>query len=183
MRYWSMFVVIMFVFVFAFTVAAIATAAPLTPRPVDQLAAETLSRAIRQSATVRDLVAVLESSNVLVHIETSGNMPAGISGMTRFVTSRGGYRYLRITLSSTLPGDARTAILGHELRHACEVAASSAGDAGTIRHLFESEGYRQGAYFDTRAALITEKNIRKELSAAAAAERSLQAEPVAKFHH
>lgn len=183
MRYLPMLVVIVFVFVLAFTVAAAAAAEPFAPRPVDPPAAQALSRAMRQSATVRDLVAMLESSNVIVHIETSWNMPAGIAGLTRFVTSRGGYRYVRITLSSGLAGKARTAILGHELQHACEVAASSADDADSIRQLFESEGHRQGRYFETRAALAAEKSARRELRTAAAAVRSLQTEPVTKFDH
>ena len=120
MRYLSMFVVITLVFSLAFTFAAVAAAAPLTPRPPDPLAAETLSRA---------------------------------------------------------------AILGHELQHACEVAASPADDATRIRQLFEGEGRRHGAYFETGAAVMVEKNIRKELCAAAPAARALQAQPVAKFDH
>lgn len=183
MRYLSMLVVIMLVFVFAFTFAAIAAAEPFALRPVDALAADALSRAITRSATVRALVGTLESSDVIVHIEMSWSMPAGIGGMTRFVTSRGGHRYLRITLSNALSGTARTAILGHELQHACEMASSTADDAAGLTQLFERRGDRHGPYFETRAAAATEKHIRKELLTAATAARPLQAEPVAKFDH
>lgn len=152
----------------------------MTPRPADPLAAEFLAQALEQSAVVRSLVATLERSNVIVHIETSRALPDGLGGMTRFVTSRGGYRYLRITIHAALKGRARNAILGHELRHACEVAESSADDVASLRRLFEHTGHRYGNYYETRAAMEVERTIRTELSAGA---RSLQAEPVVKFDH
>ena len=129
----------------------------LTPRPLDPIAAETFARAVDGSAIVRALVARLESSNVIVHIVTVAQMPAGIGGMTRFVTSRGGYRYLRITLGSALTLRPRSAILGHELKHACEVADSPATDVEGMRELFENEGHRAGPYFETRAAIAIER--------------------------
>ena len=177
MRYLSMFVVITLVFSLAFTFAAVAAAAPLTPRPLDPLAAETLSRAVAQSATVRDLVATLESSNVIVHIESSRLLPAGIVGTTRFVISRGGYRYVRITLDAELPKWIRAAIVGHELQHACELAESDADNADKVRRLFEREGERHGTFYETRAALETEKYVRMELLG----DRRLQAGPAIKF--
>src|SRR5918993_4566184 len=123
MRYWSI------VLSFLLFVPSLAIAqGKLTPRPLDPLAAETFARAVEGSAVVRALVERLEASNVIVHIETVPQMPYGIGGMTRFVTSRGGYRYLRISLGATLTLQLGAAILGHELKHACEVADSSATD-------------------------------------------------------
>ena len=158
----------------------------LTTRPLDRLAAETLAHAIGRSAVVRALIARLESSNVIVHIETSLQMPGGIGGTTRFVTSRGGYRYLRITLGSDLTLNARSAILGHELQHACEVADSPATDVDSMRELFEKEGHRAGEYFETMAAMQIEQRVRIELGTTPLRLRSgqaLQAEPVTKFDH
>lgn len=112
-------------------------------------------------------------------------MPAGIGGMTRFVTSRGGYRYLRITLGSSMTLRVRSAILGHELKHACEVAESSASDPESMRQLFENQGHRFGQYFETMAAIQIERDVRMELSATQAlrlrASQALPAEPVVKF--
>lgn len=150
-----------------------------TPRPVDALAAEVLARAIERSATVRRLVKRLEGSNVIVHVESSRSMPLGLSGMTRFVVSRGGVRYLRITIGSDLPGRARTAILAHELQHACEVADSDADDEAGLRAMFEHHGHRSGDYFETSAAITAERAVLLELRTS----RTLQAEPVAKFDH
>ncbi len=159
----------------------------LTPRPLDPLAADTFARASEGSATVRTLVQRLESSNVIVHIETVPLLPSGIGGMTRFVTSRGGYRYLRITLGSELTLRVRSAILAHELQHACEVADSAADDVEGLRHLFETEGHRAGPYFETMAAIRMERAVWAELWAGRPRRlrsgQGLQAEPVAKFDH
>ena len=151
----------------------------LTPRPLDPVAAETLALAMEGSAIVRTMVERLESSNVIVHIISSADMPFGLGGMTRFVTSRGGYRYVRITLAPELGLRARSAILGHELQHACEIAGSSADDARSIRELFEKQGHHAGPYYDTMAAIRTERLVLNELLTS----RSLQAEPVVKFDH
>ena len=173
MRHWS--IVLSFLL---FPVIALA-GDKLTPRPLDPLAAETFTRATEGSARVRALVETLEGSNVIVHIVTAAQMPLGIGGMTRFVTSRGGYRYLRITLGSEMTLRVRAGILGHELQHAVEVAQSSAADVNSIRELFENKGHRSGDFFETMAAIQTEQFVRMQLRA----KPSLQAEPVVKFDH
>ena len=104
-----------------------------------------------------------------------------------FVTSRGGYRYLRITLGANMPLRFRSGILGHELKHACEVADSSATDVEGMRQLFENEGHRAGQYFETSAAIAIERNVLLELRASRIPStwlgQALQAEPVTKFDH
>lgn len=160
-------------------VPSVVAAEKLTPRPLDPISAETFARAVEGSARVRSLVAVLERSNVIVHIQTVPQMPGGIGGMTRFVTTRGGYRYLRITLGADMRLNLRASILGHELQHAVEVANSSASDVESMRELFENEGHRAGQYFETLAAIQTERFVRIELEA----RQALQAEPVIKFDH
>jgi hypothetical protein len=155
MRYLSIFVFAVFV-VPSFAIAG----EPLTPRPLDPIAADAFARAQAQSAVVRSLVATLESSNVIVHIVSSRDLPGGIGGTTRFVTSRGGYRYVRITIAVDLSQSGRTTILGHELQHACEVAASAADDAESVKQLFARNGQRVGEYYETRAAMHTERLVR-----------------------
>lgn len=166
--------------VFALIPSLVAAEPRLTPRPLDTLSAEALARAMERSAIARSLVRRLEASNVIVHIESSRTLPLGISGMTRFVASRGGFRYLRITIGTDLPDRARTAILAHELQHACEVADSPADDAEGLRGVFEHQGHRSGDFFETTAAIATERNVRMELRMSRAA---LQSEPVVKFDH
>ena len=68
-------------------------------------------------------------------------------------------------------------ILGHELQHACEVAESGADNVDQVRQLFERAGERNGSFYETRAALDTERHVRMELLSG----RGLQAGPVVKF--
>jgi len=181
MRYWS--IVLSLLFMPSFAIAQ----GKLTPRPLDPVSVDTFARALEGSAVVRALVERLETSNVIVHIETVPQMADGIGGMTRFVTSRGGYRYLRISLGPTLTLKLRAAILGHELKHACEVADSSATDVEGLRQLFENAGHRAGRYFDTSAAIAIERRVLLELQTRRPlrlrSRAALQAEPVAKFDH
>jgi hypothetical protein len=172
MRYLS---ILSFVFI-----PSLVFAGNLTPRPLDPVSVKAFDRAMAQSAIVRSLVATLETSNVIVHIESSRALPLGIGGLTRFVTTRGGFRYVRITISADLPPRTRAIILGHELRHAVEVAESSADDLASVRRLFEQEGHRDGEYYETRAAIATERNVRLEMTSRTT---MLHAEPVVKFDH
>lgn len=173
MRYLSI------VFVFAFS--SIVHADPLySVRPVDPLSSETLNVAISRSAVARSLIETLETSNVIVHIVSARDLPAGIGGTTRFVVNRGGFRYLRITIGAQLPPNLRAAILAHELQHACEVAESTAGDSAAVEKLYERRGTRDGNYFETQAARHVEEAVLVELHGG---RRALQTEPVVKFHH
>lgn len=158
----SSFLVVLYLLV---TVEASAQAL-LTPRPLDSLAAETFEQAMAGSPLVRDLVRQLESSNLVVHVESSRALPTGISGTMRFVTSRGGFRYVRISLAAHLHTETRAAILGHELQHACEIAASEAHDIDGVRRLYEAAGHHpthSADVFETRAALRVERQVRSEL--------------------
>jgi hypothetical protein len=151
-----------------------------TPRPVDAWAEGVFTLARQRSALVRAMVAELEASNVIVHIESSRLLPLGVGGTTRFVTSQGGYRYLRISLSIWLPPSDRVAILGHELQHAIEFARSSAADTAALRRLFASVGayaVRGDNYLETREALRVEKRIRRELKGASTDRASSSALP------
>lgn len=160
MRYLSM-LVIGFILVPSIALAG----ERLTPRPIDPVAAKAFERALARSATLRSLVATLESSNVIVHIESSWTLPLGIGGTTRFVTSSGGYRYVRISISASLPPQERGIVLGHELQHACEVAESSADSVASLRQLFGKIGHQIGEFYETAAAQRIEHDVREELRA------------------
>ncbi|MFA5907998.1 MAG: hypothetical protein WC815_04395 [Vicinamibacterales bacterium] len=156
------------VFVYLLMAAEVSAQSRRTPRPLDPLAADTLEQAVAGSPLVRDLIRRLEGSNLIVHIESSRQLPMGVSGTMRFVTSRGGYRYVRISLATDLRPEARAAILGHELQHACELAASDAHDLDAVRRLYQASGHRLLSgqdFFETRAARIVERQVRSELRA------------------
>ncbi len=148
--------------------AAAEVSAQTRIRPLDPLSFETFAQATLGSPLVRDLVGQLEASNLVVHIESSRSLPTGVSGTMRFVISRGGYRYVRITLAVDLRPEARAAILGHELQHACELAASDAHDTDAVRRLYQSVGHHptnSEDVFETRAALMVERQVKAELRA------------------
>lgn len=60
---------------------ALSRAESTAVRPVDTVAAEALAHARGQSDTVRRLMDTLESSDAIVHIESSWTLPSGIGGM------------------------------------------------------------------------------------------------------
>ena len=125
-------------------------------RALDSDARETLERGLRGSALFREFVSVLESSDVIVHIETKEVMPDGLAGAMRFAVATARYRYVRVWLQRTLLPAQRTAILGHELQHVCELADSPAATPQAVRHLFETIGTRLPGMknaFETQAAI------------------------------
>lgn len=156
-------------------------------RPVDPLAADALDLALTRSSIVRALVAALDAAHVVVHIQSSRDLPPGLAGTTRFVVSRGGYRYLRITINAQLSRDQRMSILAHELQHAREIADSGAQDVQSVKRWFERAGRGDGRCFETRAAIDVERAVWMELRSTAPrripADRGLQPEPVIKFDH
>ena len=161
MRYWSIVLLLLWPSV---TLAEDEHAV----RALDPIAVTMLAQAVERSAIVRELVHELEHSKMIVHIEATRNLPSGIGGTTRFVASRGEYRYLRISLSVWLPPADRVAIIGHELHHAVEVGRSHAASAAEVRRWFETSGFRVSVsddLFETSAALQVENKIRQELRA------------------
>lgn len=99
------------------------------------------------------------------HINT-GPLPPGVGGVTRFVASRGGYRYVRVTIAANLRDELRVILLGHELEHAREIAQSPANDVRGLFRWFEERGYRtRPASYETTSARRLERRIRQELEA------------------
>lgn len=135
-------------------------------RPLDAWAIESFERAVDRSALARELTSRLESSDLVVYIETLTVMPADLGGTTRFMTSAGGNRYVRISLRRGLEANERAAVLGHELQHACELADSTANDLQAVRRLYEGLGHRvsrREELFETRAALLAGHRVWVEL--------------------
>lgn len=142
-------------------------------RPLDGCAAELLAALLDRSAIVRALAGELQTSDLIVHIEISPYLPAGLGGTTRFAASRGGRRYVRVTISSHLRLMDRMAMLGHELQHVREMAQSSARDTRQLRAWYDKAGHRQRQnVYETTAALHLERLVRAELRAGAPAAAS-----------
>ena len=95
--------------------------APGRLRPADRKAAALLEAGVARSETFRLLVDAIERSDLVVYVET-GVM--AVPGQLQFATATPGTRYLRVSIR--VPGLENDLLswLGHELRHATEIAAA-----------------------------------------------------------
>lgn len=161
-------VVFVFAFVFVFAPASSAPGQQMRQvRALDARAGEALARGLERSAVFRQLAHELERSDLIVHIVAAVGLPRGIGGMTRIASGSGGYRYVRITLESSLAPDLRAAVLGHELQHACEIARSPAETVAGLRRLYQQIGRPvpgAGEAFDTPAADAAGRRVWRELA-------------------
>lgn len=120
------------------------------------------------SETFRRLYERLERSNLIVHI-TRGNTGRAGSAFTQFIVRGGSHRFVRITLNTTADSDESTALLGHELQHAAELADDpSVDDVEAYERLYLRIGYQScGSLrrcFDTAAAVQAGHAVMRELT-------------------
>ncbi len=126
-----------------------------------------LQLATGRSMVVRDLVAKIERSNVIVLFYLSSE-PATETrrNFMTFVSAAGATRYVAIELYRTaLPTCAYIPMLAHELQHVVElVAAPEVRDNQGCARLFASIGWETApGRFETRGAKATEERVRQEL--------------------
>ena len=116
-------------------------APPPCLRSDDPLVLNLVTRGLDGSETFRRLYQRLEDSNLIVHLRRSTQMPQG-SAYTQFITYAGSYRFVRITLNVAEADDTSVALLGHELRHAVELAeAPAVDDDDDYQRLYDRIGY------------------------------------------
>ena len=124
------------------------------------------------SPTLRALVDRLDSSDVVVYLRFGRSSSPTMAGHLSFITAAAGRRYLQVTIDRRPMGCRRIAILGHELQHAVEIAASPAvtGEP-SLAELYRRIGFRSGgAYpecFDSAGAILAGRSVEKEVLAAA----------------
>jgi hypothetical protein len=135
-------------------------------RPLDPWAAEAIRQGVERSATVRELIAELERSDVIVHVETRPALPFATAGMTRLAAVTGTRRYLRVVLPRHALPARLVAGLGHELQHVAEIAQSNVRDGSAVRALYEAIGRRAAGEhlaYETEAALNVSRAVWYEL--------------------
>jgi hypothetical protein len=160
--------------------APASTIAPLTPaqvrafmsdptrhvRAVDRTMAAIIAEGMRRSGTFAHLVLALDTSDVIVYIESGRLMPAAIAGRLLLAAGPEGQRYLRIQVSGHPGSNELIALVGHELRHALEVAESpEVRDEASLIALYERIGHHAiGAHhYDTVAAQAAGRKVKAEL--------------------
>lgn len=132
-----------------------------TPR-VNKLIAE----GVQRSRTFAELVNEVHGTDVIVYVEASFGLPPDVSGRILLAGVAGEQRYLRIQVRATLQRDQLIATIGHELRHALEVAADrTVVDDKGFEALYRRIGDtpHAGGGFDTVAARTTGRRVRDEL--------------------
>ena len=116
--------------------------------------------------TFGDLVAAVNASDVIVYIQRVERLAPTIAGQLMIVPVPNAQRYLRIRLLDHLSPDETIALIGHELRHALEVAAApEVRDQKGLTALYERIGEPGGRThsFDTRAAQNSGRRVKREL--------------------
>jgi len=137
-------------------------------RTTDRRLHRLLHEGLRTSDTFRGLVERLHQSDVVVYLECGGSArPAG--GRLTFVSAVGGYRYVHVRVSRLTSTDQQIAIIGHELRHAVEIAdAPDVVDGPSLAVAYERIGYAKprvvGLAFDSDAAIEAGYRVLRELS-------------------
>jgi hypothetical protein len=125
-----------------------------------------IAEGVRRSPTFAQLVTALHQTDIIVYVEPSFALPREMVGRLLFSTVAGNQRYLRIQVQGTLQGDQLISLIGHELKHALEVAGDpSVVDERGLARLYRRIGDGAGGMhlYDTEAARMTGRTIRNEL--------------------
>jgi hypothetical protein len=133
-----------------------------------------LDHGARVSPTLRRLVDRLAASDVVVYLTFDRAPSPTTAGHLSLIAAVGGRRYLRIAIDRRYLGCQRLAVLGHELQHAVEIAdAPGATDQDSVASLYRTIGFRSDTgrdnCFDSRLAIDTGLQVRREILAAARA--------------
>lgn len=174
--------------------AAVAGAAGQGPAAVARVAGNPAVRAltpfvgrlvedgVRRSPTFAAEIRDLSRSNVIVFIKPGMTLPRCLSGRTVFLAARGRFRYLEIVVDTRYNLPRTVGIIGHELRHALEVAAHrEIVDQRALAGMYERIGHRNasaphGRAYDSSEAIAAGRTIMEEMAlsplAAAAADEA-----------
>jgi hypothetical protein len=137
-------------------------------RSADKQIAKLLERGIERSPTFGQLVRALNSTDVIVYIERSRDLPKSLAGRMLLLPMAGEQRYLRVQVRTDLPGPELIALIAHELRHALEIAEHpTVRDASAMLDLYRRIGRATSKAphtFDTEAAQIAGRQVRQEIS-------------------
>jgi hypothetical protein len=133
-------------------------------RGVSREARALIDDTARGSAAVRDLLARLACTDVIVYVEFTASPDIPIA-RTKLVTAVPGARFVRIGISARVSILDLGPTLAHELQHAVEIAEhDGARDDDEVRRLFERIGIDLGGdRFETRRAREVELIVRGEL--------------------
>ena len=147
---------------------AVMSAADRHVRAADKTMADVITAGLRRSGTFAHLVLALNKSDVIVYIEGGRVLPTSIVGRLLLAAGPEGTRYLRIQVSGHPRSNDMIALVGHELRHALEVAeCPEVRDEAGLIALYTRIGHptSTGAMhqYDTHAAQDAGRRVKAEL--------------------
>lgn len=137
-------------------------------RPYDARAKALLTAGLERSATFRRIVDQLDGHDVIVYIEMKPGLAKHFVGTLNLLAATKSHRYLHIAVNPLFGQQTQIAALGHELRHALEVAhAPAIVDAASFEAHYRQHGVNVKAHangWDTQAAKDAGEDVRRELA-------------------
>ena len=139
-------------------------------RTMDARLRNTIAEGLARSALFRSLVARLDGSDVIVYVEPECPMSSRLFGRLTLLGAGGERRYVSVRISCMLTVPQQIAALGHELRHAVEIAdAPSVVDDASLAAEYRRVGFASrvvpsGNGFESRAAVEAAHQVWAELA-------------------
>lgn len=135
-------------------------------RPEGSTVRALIATGLERSETFRELLGKLDNGDVVIYVRFSpcnGRVPACL-----LWASAGGTARRRLLIRIDRFGRSEnelTALLAHELQHACEVAsAPGITDAGSFQEWFEAHGRRGWHGFETNGAAEVTRKVMAEMT-------------------
>jgi hypothetical protein len=124
----------------------------------------------RGSATLRALADRIDASDLVVYLVRERPPDDDVAARTRLVAAAGGRRYVLVAIDPKYGGCRLLSLLGHELRHAVEIADEpSVVDAASLAALYRRIGFslgRGGAErYESEPAIDAGARVMREVSA------------------
>ncbi len=139
-------------------------------RTMDKRLRSVIDEGLARSASFRGLIARLDGSDVIVYVAPECPMSSRLFGRLTLLGMGGDRRYVNVRISCMLPVAQQIAALGHELRHAVEIAdapsvVDNASLAAEYRRVgFASRAVRRGDGYESRAAIDAAHQVWAELA-------------------
>ena len=136
-------------------------------RTMNTYVQQLLTVGIDRSPTLHALIARLERTDVIVYIEPVTQLPGTLAGRLLLVSNGGAQRYLRIQIALGRSTNETISLVGHELRHALEIAeVPGVRDEKDLIALYHRIGDRSREalhQYDTPAARSAGRRVQREL--------------------
>ena len=124
-----------------------------------------LEEATSESETFAGLIAQLDASDVIVHVEPNVRLSTGLGGATNHnITTRGRVRYVRVAINPQRSRERLIGLIAHELQHALEIARDPAviSESDAVS-LFQRIGFKNpGGWYETETAREIERRVIEE---------------------